>query len=70
MTYPMPYPIRRQVPPFKDSRNLTCPHGRYWSSCQRCRLRGETVQRNVAIRGDSRERLDPAFWPSSQRQSR
>jgi hypothetical protein len=59
---PLPYPERRP-PPFKDDRNLTCPHGRFWSSCKRCQLPPETVQRNVAIRGESCHRLDEAFWP-------
>lgn len=63
--YRMPYPIRRQVPGFKPVRNLTCPHGRFWLSCLRCRLQGETAQRTVGIGGDSRQQPDAAFWPSS-----
>jgi hypothetical protein len=56
MTQPYPLP-----PPFKDDRNLTCPHGRFVSSCKRCQLQPETVQRNVALRGESCHRLDEAF---------
>ena len=43
--------------PFRDERNLTCPHGRFWRSCQRCRLPRETGERNVGISGESRQRL-------------
>lgn len=47
-----------RIPPFKVGSHLTCRHGRFWSSCKQCRLRGETVQRTVAISGDSPQRLD------------
>ena len=60
---PLPYPVLRQAPPFKDHRNLTCPHGRFWSSCKRCQLPPETVQRNVALRGESCQRLDREAFP-------
>lgn len=51
----------RQVAPFKGGTRLTCQHGRYWASCQRCQLQPETVRRTVAIRGESRHRLDAAL---------
>lgn len=47
-------------PPFKEGSHLTCPHGRFWASCQRCRtprLRPDAAERNVAVCGESRQRL-------------
>jgi len=40
--------------PYKPPRQLTCPHGRFWKSCPRCRLPPDATYGIVGIRGDSR----------------
>jgi hypothetical protein len=30
--------VQRRALVFKDDRNLTCVHGRFWRSCRLCRL--------------------------------
>lgn len=46
-----------KVVPFKEGSHLTCPHGRYWASCNRCRLPPDATPHSVALRGES------CHWP-------
>jgi hypothetical protein len=50
-------------PPLKQLSHLTCKHGRFWRSCDRCmlptlesvkELRVETRKRNLLLRGATR----------------
>lgn len=57
---------RPRIEPFKDTRNLTCPHGRFWASCQRCatpRLRRDAAERNVDLCGESRDQRLAGGYP-------
>jgi hypothetical protein len=51
---------RLHPPPLKELSHLTCRHGRFWRSCDRCMLpmlemlQAETHKRTVPIRGATR----------------
>lgn len=43
------------IPPFKPERQMTCPHGRFWKSCDRCRHDGDRY-RNAVLFAEQMER--------------
>lgn len=55
---------KKHVPAsFKPARQLTCPHGRFWRSCERCQLQRETGERTVALIGASLQRSPDEALP-------
>lgn len=64
--------MKREPPPFKaplarTEQNLTCQHGRYWKSCERCQLQRDADEGIVQVSGESRHRsLDEATLMKSK----